>query len=288
MIFLERDLQRSALHGRVEFKVAGQGGLVAAAARTQHPPNLLVSRFTFYVQLFATTLLFPNVASTHTHAYTHTRAHAHAHTHTSTHHWPSSGQNQNQCAGPIAFAIPSSRRIPCPLRAVLSGASSRQVAVIGPGRRSSHKSDRWACSPHVHTAPRRRPPPFLGTRRSCCWPALPNSASLLLRFSSLTRGGNSFPASGVFGPHPHLPLPSMSHHPMSQFVACSLWWFPVRSQRVHWCRLAVSPPRSGHHLLRVPALVPAPPNPPNPRSTQQPLKSLAAQCPRLITNQTHP
>lgn len=101
-------------------------------------------------------------------------------------------------------------------------------------------------------------------------------------------GGTASQLPACLAPIPIPHLPSMSHHPMSQFVACSLWWFPVRSQRVHWCRLAVSPPRSGHHLLRVPALVPAPPNPPNPRSTQQPLKSLAAQCPRLITNQTHP
>jgi hypothetical protein len=46
MIFLERELQGSALHGRVEFKVAGQGGLVAAAARAQASPQPPVLRFT--------------------------------------------------------------------------------------------------------------------------------------------------------------------------------------------------------------------------------------------------
>jgi hypothetical protein len=187
------------------------------------------------VQLFTTTLLFPNVANTHAHAHTHTRTHTRTRTQAHITGLPQ-GRTRTSAPGPLLLPSPPVDGSPARFELVLSGASSRQVAVIGPGRRSSHKSDRWACSPHVHTAPRRRPPPFLGTRRSCCWPALPNSASLLLRFSSLTRGGNSFPASGVFGPHPH--LPSMSHHPMSQFVAWSFWRFPVRSQRVQYLHRA--------------------------------------------------
>ena len=117
------------------------------------------------------------------------------------------------------------------------------------------------------------PSPFPWNAMVLCWPALPNSASLLLRFSSLTRGGNSFPASGVFGPHPH--LPSMSHHPMSQFVACSFW-----------CSLSVPSGCSISTALRAPSAAsacprPSAPEPPNPRSTQQPLKSLAAPVPAL-------
>jgi hypothetical protein len=73
MIFLERELQGSALHGRVEFKVAGQGGLVAAAARAQASPNL-----PFYV-LRATIhndTPFPQLPQyTHSHTRTHTRTH---------------------------------------------------------------------------------------------------------------------------------------------------------------------------------------------------------------------
>ena len=283
MIFLEHDLQRSALHGRVEFKVTGQGGLVAAAARTQaSPPTSLVSRFTFYVQLFTTTLLFPNVANTHAHAHTRTRAHAqahaqaHAHKHTSLAFLRAEPEPVRRAH---CFCHPLQSRDPLPASSCALGAS-RPVAVIGPGRRSSHKSDRWACSPHVHTAPRRRPPPFLGTRWSC--------AGLPFQIAPLSCSAS--PVSLAGGTASQLPAclaPIPISHPCP-IIPCPSS-LPVRSggslSVPSGCTGAVSPPRSGHHLLRVPALVPVPPNP---RSTQQPLKSLAAQCPRLITNQTHP
>ena len=90
MIFLEHDLQRSALHGRVEFKVTGQGGLVAAAARTQASPQppwcpVLLLRATIHND----TSLPQRRQYTRTRSYAHTRAHAqahaqaHAHKHTS-------------------------------------------------------------------------------------------------------------------------------------------------------------------------------------------------------------
>jgi hypothetical protein len=83
MIFLERDLQGGALHGRVEFKVAGQGGLVAAAARTQaspQPPWCPVLRFTCnYSQRHFSSPTSPIHTHTliRTHARTRTRIQAH-------------------------------------------------------------------------------------------------------------------------------------------------------------------------------------------------------------------
>jgi hypothetical protein len=156
MIFLERKLQGSALHGRVEFKVAGQGGLVAAAARTHASPP--TSRFTFTVRA----TIHNDTSLPQLPQYTHTRIHAHAHAHAYT-SCLSHGRSRTSAPGPLLLPSPQVEGSPARFE-LCSGASSRQVFVIGSGRRSKSQSDRWVCGSHVHTTPRRRPPPFLGTR----------------------------------------------------------------------------------------------------------------------------
>ena len=217
----------------------------------RRPPT---SRFTFYVQLFTTTLPFPNFPNTHTH--THTRTHITVLLMEEPVRWA-------HCfCHPLKSEGSTARFELCP------GVSGRQVAVIGPGRRSKSQSDRWAWRPQVHTTPRRRPPPFLGTRRSCCCPALQIALFSCSASPVSLAGGTASQLPACLAPIPSpIHVPSC---PMSQFAPCSGGSFPV------------SPPRSGRHPLRVPAVVQCP------RTPEQPLKSLAAHCPRLLSNQTHP
>jgi hypothetical protein len=96
------------------------------------------------------------------------------------------------------------------------------------------------------------PSPFPWNSTVLLLPCPPNSALFLLRFSSLTRGGNSFPASGVFGPHPiSHPCPIMSHVP----VRSLFWWF------VPSISTALRAPSAASACGR--------PVPPNPRTTSQ-------------------